>query len=111
MPSESYGGEVMRKVFLNGINGSKRVAKTWKMMKQVGSQRSDENVEKVWNLVHSDKCLSVRALTVQLNLDKETVTCVERGLNFSPMTGFSTVTMLLQTQHSLSSSFWPKIDY
>jgi hypothetical protein len=27
----------------------------------------------VQNLVHSDKCLSIRALAVQLNLDKETV--------------------------------------
>jgi len=33
--------------------------------------RTDENVEKVQNVVHSDKCLSIRAMTVQLNLDKE----------------------------------------
>jgi hypothetical protein len=27
----------------------------------------------VWNLFHSDRCLNIRAMVVQLNLDKETV--------------------------------------
>jgi hypothetical protein len=35
-------------------------------------QRNDENVE-VQNLVHSGRRLSIRAVAVQLNLDKETV--------------------------------------
>jgi hypothetical protein len=35
----------------------------------------DENVEKVWNLVDSDRHLSIRATAVHLNLDKETVKC------------------------------------
>jgi len=34
---------------------------------------SMKNVKKVRNLVHSDRCLSIRATAVQLNLDKETV--------------------------------------
>jgi hypothetical protein len=34
------------------------------------SHRTDENVEKVWNLVHSHRCLSVRTVAIQLNLDR-----------------------------------------
>jgi hypothetical protein len=62
------------------------------------SHRTDENGEKVQNVVHSDRHLRIRAMSVQLNLEKETV----KGLNFSPMIGFST------TRCFLSSSFWPK---
>jgi hypothetical protein len=38
------------------------------------SHRTDENVgkvEKVWNLVHLGRCLSVRSVAVHLNLDKQ----------------------------------------
>jgi hypothetical protein len=34
------------------------------------SHRTDENVEEVRNLVHSDRHLSVTAMALQLNLDK-----------------------------------------
>jgi hypothetical protein len=34
------------------------------------SHGTDENVEKVWNLVHSDRRLSIKAMAVQLNLNK-----------------------------------------
>jgi len=46
------------------------------MMKKVvvkDLSESMKNVKKVRNLVHSDRCLSIRATAVQLNLDKETV--------------------------------------
>jgi hypothetical protein len=63
-------------VFLSGINGSKSHENV-EDDERCGcpiSQRTNENVEKVQNLVHSDRCLSIRAMDVQLNLDKETVT-------------------------------------
>jgi hypothetical protein len=44
--------------------------------------RTNKNVEKVQNVVHSDRHLSIRVIAVQLHLDKETVTCIEKSLNF-----------------------------
>jgi hypothetical protein len=45
--------------------------------------RTSANVEEGWNLVHSNRHLHIRAMTVQLNLDKGTVTCIEKALNFT----------------------------
>jgi hypothetical protein len=52
------------------------------------------------NLVRSDRRLSIRAVAVQLNLDKETVMYKEKFLNFGPMTGFSI--MILPTSQAVS---------
>jgi hypothetical protein len=35
--------------------------------------RMNENVERVWNMIYSDRCLSIGAVALQLNLDKEAV--------------------------------------
>jgi hypothetical protein len=45
-----------------------------------GSRRNDENVEKLRILLHPDGRLGIKAVTVRLNLDKETVVCVEKGM-------------------------------
>jgi hypothetical protein len=72
-----------------------------------GSYRTDENVEKVRNLVHSDRRLSIRAVAVQLHLDREMV-----GLNFGPMIRFSTMTVLQRSRCSVKQAVsGPKLDY
>jgi len=42
------------------------------------SHRTDENVEKVWNLVYSDKTFKYQSYDYATKLDKETAMCVEK---------------------------------
>jgi hypothetical protein len=58
MLSEACRGSYEK--FKSGINSSKWVAKTWKLMKEVVIH--DENVEKVQNMLHSDRRLSIRTI-------------------------------------------------
>jgi transposase len=76
MLSEAYGGEPIKKPgvpewlkrFKEGHENVEGDEKSCRPR----SYRTDENVENVRNLVHSDRRLSIRAVIVQLNLDKET---------------------------------------
>jgi len=56
------------------------------MMKEVIVQDFTDpmNMLKVRNLVHTARRLSISAVAVLLNLNKETVTCEERCPNFDP---------------------------
>jgi len=71
------------------------------------SHRTDETLEKVRNMAHADRSLSIRAMTMQLNLDKETVMCVGKGMNFGPTSAQSST-----SQGALCQAVsGPKIDY
>jgi len=76
----------------------------WKMMKVVVIQDLTEPtkmLKKHGPWVHSNRCVSIRAMALQLNLDKETVTCIEKGLNFGPTIVFSTNNIPAHKAHSV----------
>jgi hypothetical protein len=59
-------------------------------------------------LVHSDRRLSINQAYYVEYWSSYVKLCIEKGLNFGPTIGFSTITMPQLTRHSLSSTFWPK---
>jgi hypothetical protein len=84
MLSEDYGGEAMKKssVFIEWHKGFRDVRENVNDDDDERSgrpkpRRTDESTERVWNLMHLGRCLSIRAMAMQLNLDKETVACLE----------------------------------
>jgi len=75
---EAYRGEAMKKFSVfEGHKQLNEVCGNVEHNERSGhprSHRTNENVEKVQNLLHSDRRLSIRAMNMQLNLDKETDT-------------------------------------
>jgi len=74
MLSEAYGGDTMKKAYVfewdKWFKGGHESKEDDERRCYLRSHRTDENVVKVWNLMHSDRCSSFRAMAVQLNLDK-----------------------------------------
>jgi hypothetical protein len=72
-----------------------------------GSDWTDENLQKVRNLMHSARRLLARLIMWKYWMGYVKL-CIEKGMNFGPMIGFSTTTMRQQARRSLSKSLWPK---
>jgi len=72
--SEAYGGEAMKKSSVSErfkrFKGSCENVEDDERNCHPRSHRIDENVEKVRNLVHSGRHLSIRAIGMQINLSK-----------------------------------------
>jgi hypothetical protein len=70
--------------------------------------RTDENVEKVQNPVHSDRRLSIaEAYDVEI-LERLREVLRRNRPELRPTDWISTTTVLQPTRHSLTSSFWPR---
>jgi hypothetical protein len=77
MLTEAYGAEAMKKSSVSEWHkGFKEGPEDLKDDERTGrpkTHRTDENVEKVWKLIRSDRRLSVRMMAEELNLGRETV--------------------------------------
>jgi hypothetical protein len=77
MLTEAYGADAMK--MLSVFEWHKRFKEGQEDVKDdertgcLKTQETDENVEKVRKLVHSDRQLSVRMMAEEPNLDRETV--------------------------------------
>jgi hypothetical protein len=95
--------QIKSSVFLSGLNSSKRL---------VRMEDDEDNAHHfcVKGILHFEFILQSQTVNqayyVEVLKWYHEVVC-RRGLNFGPI-GFSTMTMLQLTRHSLSSSFWPK---
>jgi ribosomal protein S5 len=75
MLSEVYGGKAIKKSSVfewhKWFKEGRKNVKDNERSGSPKSQRTIENVEKVQNLVHSGRRFSIRAMAVQLNLEKK----------------------------------------
>jgi transposase len=74
MLPEAYGGEVMEKPNVSEwherFKSGREHVESDQRIDRKRSHRTDENIEKLWNVVHSGRRLNVSATAMQLNLDK-----------------------------------------
>jgi len=94
-------------VFLSGIKISKRVTRTWKMMKEVVIPDHTELMKmvkrfRIWCIQTVNQVYYWKFWSSYMEL------CAEKCLNFGPKIGFSIITKLQLTGHCLSNIFWPK---
>jgi hypothetical protein len=77
MLPEAYGGEDMKISSVSDWHKRFKLdRKTWKVMKEIVGKdlnRTNEKLEKLWNLVHSDRHLNIRVMVVYLNLERKAV--------------------------------------
>jgi hypothetical protein len=92
-------------LFLSGINGSKRAcmpkSKIMTMLITFFNIKAVVHFEFIPQ-GQSTKLIMCKYWNGYMKM------CIQKGLNFGPMIGFSIMTMLQLTRHSLSGSLWPK---
>jgi hypothetical protein len=106
--SEAYGGEAMKKSSIFEWH------KQFKESINVEITNEDSAHHFIWYQVYCSLWIHFTRPNSQTKLimwkywSGCVKLCVEKGLNFGPTIGFSTMTVLRLTRCSLSSSFWPR---
>jgi hypothetical protein len=109
MLSEAYGREAMKKSSVlechKRFKEGRENVKVDERSSRPRCHRTDKNVEKLRNLMHSDNILSIsQSYYVEILKRLREAVC-RKGPNFGTATGLSIVTVLFLTRRSLSSSF------